>query len=147
MSDYETVKWNRKNVLVNVRGYVAAAKRATQQAWEESIEWYDKNAVKSLTWTKVTGGIRCWPQFIRDETEVRNGSSTLDVLVQWGNRGYFDAKASAWMFTGEMIWHPGRPMTAMSCKWQSTFSMLQRALETRGQKASLSLRCTAISRN
>ena len=69
LSDSQTVRWNREKVLVSVRGYVAGAKQATRQAWEESVEWYDEDEVKSLTWTKVTGGIRCWPQFIRDTIE------------------------------------------------------------------------------
>ena len=45
----------RENVFVYVRGYVAAAKRATRQAWEELR--YDENEVKCLTWTKVASGI------------------------------------------------------------------------------------------
>ena len=106
LSDSQTVRWNRENVVVNVRGYVAAAKRATRQAWEESIEWYDEDEVRSLTWTKVTGGIRCWPQFIRDTRECYDSKSTLNVLALWGNRRYFDATGSAWMFTGKLILPP-----------------------------------------
>ena len=86
LSDSQTVRWNRENVFVNVRGYVAAAKRATRQAWEESVEWYHEDDVKSLTWTKVTGGIRCWPQFIADTIEWHDSKSTLILLALWGNR-------------------------------------------------------------
>ena len=53
LSDSQTVRWNRENVVVNVRGYVAAAKRATRQAWEESIEWYDEDEVRSLVATEI----------------------------------------------------------------------------------------------
>jgi hypothetical protein len=106
ISDSQTVRWNGENVFVSVRGYVAAAKRATRQAWEESVEWYDEDEVKSLTWTKVTGGIRCWPQFIRDSIECHDSKSTLNVLALWGNRSYFDARGSAWMFSGNMMLPP-----------------------------------------
>ena len=106
LSDSQTVRWNRENVFVNVRGYVAAAKQVTRQAWEESVEWYDEDHVKSLTWTKVTGGIRCWPQFIRDTREWHDSKSTLNVLALWGNRSYFDATGCAWMFTGDMMLPP-----------------------------------------
>ena len=106
LSDSQTVRCNRENVFVNVRGYVAAAKRATRQAWEESVQWYDEDHVKSLTWTKVTGGIRCWPQFIRDTIEWHDSKSTLNVLALWGNRSYFDATGCAWMFTGDMMLPP-----------------------------------------
>jgi hypothetical protein len=38
LSDSQTVRWNGEKVFVSVRGYVAGAKRATRQAWEESVE-------------------------------------------------------------------------------------------------------------
>ena len=47
LSDSQTVRWNRENAVVTVRGYVAAAKRATRQAWEESIEWYELTLKKT----------------------------------------------------------------------------------------------------
>jgi hypothetical protein len=100
-SDILKFGWNPETVLVDVRGYVAASKLATRQMWDESIQWYDEHDVQSLTWTRVTGGIRSWPQYIRDMSD-----STLNILAEWGSRRYFDARGYAWMFTGKLILPP-----------------------------------------
>jgi hypothetical protein len=99
-SDVGQVRWDDELVLVRVRGYYAAAKRTNRQAWEESIPWYNEDDVKSLSWTKVTGGILCWPQYLQDGRDSKNRTRTVDVLAQWGKRRYFDGQGSAWIFWG-----------------------------------------------
>ena len=50
----------QKLLVLPVRGYVAAVVRANRKTWEDSIDLGDRDG---LTWTAVTGGIRCWPHF------------------------------------------------------------------------------------
>ena len=101
-SDVGQVRWGDESVVVHVRGYVAAATRTTRQAWEESIQWFDKDEVKSLSWTKVTGGILCWPQYLQDGRDSNNRTRTVDFLAKWGKRRYFDGQGTAWIFWGRI---------------------------------------------
>jgi hypothetical protein len=62
--------------------------------WKRSF-----NSVKEctpLTWTKITGGIRSWPQYNHDRDDVFDPHSDIDVLAQWRTRGYFEARGKAW---------------------------------------------------
>ena len=90
---------DEKLLVLPVRGYVAATVRAHRNTWEDSINWY---ATDDLTWTPVTGGIRCWPLFNYDRDNVNDPNSPVDVLAQWGTRSYFDALGTAWMFNGSL---------------------------------------------
>ena len=96
---------NQKFLTVPVRGYVATTKRVNRKAWEDSIRLCDTDETP-LTWTKVTGGIRCWSQFIYDRDNVNDPNSTVGVLAMWGTRSYFVARGSAWTFNGSLVLPP-----------------------------------------
>ena len=100
---------NEKLLVLPVRGYVATPMRVHRKEWEDSINW---NGTDSLTWTTVTGGIRCWPQFNHDRDDVNDPDSTVDVLAMWGTRSYFEATGRAWMFKGSL---EVPPRTAEDC--------------------------------
>jgi len=99
----------QKLLVLPVRGYVAATVRAHRKTWEDSIHLGDRHG---LTWTAVTGGIRCWPLFNYDRDNVNDPDSTVDVLAMWGTRSYFNAHGKAWMFTGSL---EVPPRTAEDC--------------------------------
>ena len=99
----------KKSLVLPARGYVATPMRVHRKEWEESINW---NGTDSLSWTTVTGGIRCWPHFNYDRDNVNDPNSTVDVLAMWGSRSYFDASGRAWMFTGSL---EVPPRTAADC--------------------------------
>jgi hypothetical protein len=85
---------------VSVRGYVARSRRLDQKEWEDSIR-SSSTEMKSATWTKITGGIRSWPQYNHDrDDDVFDPHSDIDMLVQWGTRDYFEARGTAWTFRG-----------------------------------------------
>ena len=88
-----------------IRGYVATTKRVNRKAWEDSIRMCDADETP-LTWTKVTGGIRCWSQFDYDRDNVNDPNSTVGVLAMWGTRSYFYARGCAWMFHGSLALPP-----------------------------------------
>jgi hypothetical protein len=90
-----------KMLAVPVRGYVATATRVHRKAWEDSIPLCDTDRAP-LTWTKITGGIRCCPQFNHDRDDVNDPQSTVDVLTMWGTRSYFNAVGSTWRFDGSL---------------------------------------------
>jgi hypothetical protein len=83
VSDIEKVSCevyqNEKMLGVPVRGYVATSRRVNQKEWEDSIRWCSTE-LEHLTWTKISGGIRCWDQF--------NGSPASYQATRrgWGSR-------------------------------------------------------------
>jgi hypothetical protein len=56
---------------VPIRGYLATATRVHRKVWEESNTSCDVRETP-LTWTKITGGIRPWPQFNHDRADVND---------------------------------------------------------------------------
>jgi hypothetical protein len=105
VSDIEKVSCevhqNEKMLGVPVRGYVATSRRVNRKEWEDSIRWCSTE-LEHLTWTKISGGIRCWDQFIYDREDVNDPKSTVGVLAMWGTRSYFDARGTAWEFHGTL---------------------------------------------
>jgi len=105
VSDIEKVSCemyqNEKMLGVPVRGYVATSRRVNRKEWEDSIRWCSTE-LEHLTWTKISGGIRCWDQFIYDREDVNDPKSTVGVLAMWGTRSYFDARGYAWEFHGTL---------------------------------------------
>jgi hypothetical protein len=99
------VHQNQKYLGVPARGYFATSRRVNQKEWEDSILWCSTE-LKHLTWTKISGGIRCsqrcWEQFNSARDAVNNPQNTADVLAMWGTRSYFDAEGSAWGFDGKL---------------------------------------------
>jgi hypothetical protein len=65
-----------------------------RKEWEHSI-WWCSTELEHLTWTKISGGIRCCDQFISDREDVNDPKSTVGVLAMWGTLKYFDARGSA----------------------------------------------------
>ena len=86
---------------VPVRGYVATSRRVNRKEWEDSF-WCDTQQETAFTWTKISGGIRCWDQFICDRDCVNDPTTTGSVLAMWGTRSYFDAEGKAWEFHGTL---------------------------------------------
>lgn len=109
VSDIEQVTTEKHQgsswLIVPIRGYVATRNRVNREAWADSIPWCDTDETP-LNWTKITGGIRCWSQFIIDREHVSDPASTVDVLTMWGNRSYFDARGRAWVFEGKITLPP-----------------------------------------
>jgi hypothetical protein len=105
VSDIEKVSCemyqNEKMLGVPVRGYVATSRRVNRKEWEDSIRWCSTE-LEHLTWIKISGGIRCWDQFIYDREDVNDPKSTVGVLAMWGTRSYFDARGYAWEFHGTL---------------------------------------------
>jgi hypothetical protein len=62
---------NERMMGVPIRGYLATATRVHRKAWEESNTLCDVRGTP-LTWTKITGGIRSWPQFNHDRADVND---------------------------------------------------------------------------
>jgi hypothetical protein len=91
VSDIEKVSCevyqNEKMLGVPVRGYVATSRRVYRKEWEDSIRWCSTE-LEHLTWTKISGGIRCWDQFKYDRDDVNDPESTVGVLAMWGTRSY-----------------------------------------------------------
>ena len=86
---------------VPVRGYVATSRRVNRKEWEDSF-WCNTQQETAFTWTKISGGIRCWDQFNYDRDDVNDLKSTVGVLAMWGTRSYFDAEGKAWKFHGTL---------------------------------------------
>ena len=74
------VRQNEKNLGVPVRGYVATSRRVTRKEWVDSI-LLCSTELENLTWTKISGGIRCWKQFNSDRNAVNDPQNTADVLA------------------------------------------------------------------
>jgi hypothetical protein len=91
------VHQNEKMLGVPVCRYVATLQRVNQKEWGDSI-LLCSTELKHLTWTKISGRIRCWEQFNSDKDAVSNPQNTADVLAMWGAQSYFDAEGSAWGF-------------------------------------------------
>jgi hypothetical protein len=91
------VHQNEKMLGVPVRGHVATLRRVNRTEWEDSIRWCSTE-LEPLTWTKISGGISCWDQFIYDRDDVNDPKSTVGVLAMWGTQSYFNAEGSAWGF-------------------------------------------------
>jgi hypothetical protein len=92
---------NEKFLQAPLRGYVATKKLLDQKAWENSIPWCDTDQ-NPLVWTKVTGGIRSWPDFTEDRNDVNDPTSNVSVLAMWGTRSSFDARGKTWAFFGSL---------------------------------------------
>jgi hypothetical protein len=95
------VHQNAKYLGVPVRGYVATLRRVTRKELEDSILLCSAE-LEHLTWTKISGGIRCWEQFNSEKDAVNDPQNTADVLAMWGTRSFFDAQASAWVLDGKL---------------------------------------------
>jgi len=72
---------------LQIRGYIAA-KRTSRAAWQRFGQR------EKFEWTKVTGGIRAWPQFLEDHRRVLDDDDNLTVLTEWGSRKFFDVLGS-----------------------------------------------------
>jgi hypothetical protein len=92
---------DEKYLGVPVRGYVATSRRFTRKEWEDSI-LLCSTELEQLTWTKISGGIRCWEQFNSHRVAVNDPQNSADVLAMWGTRSYFDAEGFAWGFHGKL---------------------------------------------
>ena len=138
------VHQNEKYLGVPVRGYVATSRRVTRKEWENSI-LLCSTELEHLTWTKISGGIRCWEQFNSDRDAMNDTQNTADVLAMWGTRSYFDARASAWGFDGKLELPP------RTAQHSNVLKMAREAFhaaagfpnEWPGPATSRSLRCTA----
>jgi hypothetical protein len=64
--------------------------------------WWCSTELEHLTWTKISGGIRCWDQFIYDRDDFNDPKSTVGVLAMWGTQSCFDARESALEFQGTL---------------------------------------------
>ena len=53
-----------------------------------------------FTWTKVTGGTRCCPEFVEEQKRVNDKDDCFTVLAEWGARKFFDVHGTALAFTG-----------------------------------------------
>ena len=92
---------NERMMGVPIRGYLATATRVHRKAWEESNTLCDAHGTP-LTWTKITGRIRTWPQFNHDRADVNDPENGTDVLAEWGIRSYFEARGRTWKFSGKL---------------------------------------------
>ena len=54
---------DESEIILPLRGYIAA-KRTSRESWQRFGQR------KEFEWTKITGGIRFWPQFMDDEESV-----------------------------------------------------------------------------
>ena len=54
---------------------------------------------EDLAWTKVTGGIRFWPQFMEDQKSVLDEDDHFTVLREWRKRKFLYVQGRAWAFT------------------------------------------------
>jgi hypothetical protein len=90
---------------VPIRGYLATATRVHRKAWEESNTLCGVGGTH-LSWTKITGGIRSWPQSNHDRADVSDpqtrAQSSTDVLAEWGTRNYFEARGRMWTFSANL---------------------------------------------
>ena len=86
-------------IILPLRGYIAA-KRTSRESWQRFRQR------KEFEWTKITGGIRFWPQFMHDEESVLDEHDHFTVLTEWGSRKFFDVHGRAWAFTGSLTVPP-----------------------------------------
>jgi hypothetical protein len=112
---------------------IMASRRVNRKEWADSIRWCSTE-LEHLTWTKISGGVRCWDWFIYDRDDVNDPKSTVGVLAMWGTHSYFDARGYGPLgsSTVRLNCHLGQPNTATSCKWQQRLSMLQQACRKSG---------------
>ena len=89
-----------------IRGYVDA-KRTSRESWRECRQRED------FAWTKVTGGIRCCPEFVQDQKRVNDKLDGLTVLAELGTRKFFDMHGTACAFTGSLSVPPRRTSESM----------------------------------
>ena len=82
-------------IILPLRGYIAA-KRTSLESWQRFRQR------KEFEWTKTTGGIRFWPQFVNDEESVLDEHDHFTVLTEWGSLKFFDMHGRAWAFTGSL---------------------------------------------
>ena len=102
-----------------------------------------------LTWTKISGGIRCWDQFIYDRDDVNDPKSTVGVLAIWGTQSYFDAEGSAWGFHGTLKLPPqtAEHSDVLQMATEAFYAAAGPAFRKSGHVALRSLLCTAKLRN
>ena len=62
-------------IILQLRGYMSA-KRTSRESWQRFCQR------KEFEWTKITGGIRFWPQFMDDEESVLNKHDHFTVLTK-----------------------------------------------------------------
>ena len=92
---------NERMMGMPIRGYLATATRVHRKAWEKSNTLCDVRGIP-VTWTKITGGIRSWPQFNHDRDDVNDPQSSKDVLTMWGTRNHFEASGTVCTFRGSL---------------------------------------------
>jgi hypothetical protein len=107
------VHQNEKYLGVPVRGYVATSRRVTRKEWEDSI-MLCATELEHLTWTKISGGIRCWEQFNSDRDAVNDPQNTVDVLAMWGTWSFSTPKRPLGCSTVSLNCHPRQPNKATS---------------------------------
>ena len=77
--DYTNLDEIQQQLELPIRGYVAA-KCTSRESWRRCRQRED------FAWTKVTGGIRCCPDFVQDWKRVNDKYDGLTVLAEWGTR-------------------------------------------------------------
>ena len=86
-------------IILPLRGNIAA-KRTSRESWQRFRQR------KEFEWTKITGGIRFWPQFMDDEKCVLDEHDQFTVLTEWESRKFFDVQGRVWAFTGSLTVPP-----------------------------------------
>jgi hypothetical protein len=137
---------NESMMGVPIRCYLATATQVYLKAWQQSNTSCDVHGTP-LTWTKITGGIRSWPQFNHDRADVNDPENGADVLAECGTRSYFEARGRMWTFSGKLEVPPRTADDGDFLRMAREAFHAAASLGTRGHAASLSFRCTAKSRN
>jgi hypothetical protein len=89
-------------IRMPIRGYLAA-KRTSRKSWHEWIPQPD------FTWTKVTGGMLTFPQFLEDRNIIGAKNGPWYELVYWGRRHFFPIQGRSWAFDGSLTVQPKNP--------------------------------------
>ena len=80
---------------MQLRCYIAA-KRTSGLSWQRFRQR------KEFEWTKETGGILFWPEFIEELERVQDEDDHFTVLKEWGSWKIFDVQGRAWVLTGSL---------------------------------------------
>ena len=89
-------------IRMPIRGYFAA-KRTSRKSCHQWIPQPD------FTWTKVTGGMLTFPQFLEDRDIIGANNGPWYELVHWGRRHFFETQGRSWAFDGSLTVQPKTP--------------------------------------
>ena len=73
---------DESELALPLRGSIAA-KHTSRESWQRFCQR------EEFEWTKVTGGIRFWPQFMEDRKRVNDEGDHFTMLTEWGSRIFF----------------------------------------------------------